>query len=67
MRVLRFQAPCIFVMLCDLGGSTCPLWASGGLSISRFSHSWPWPGVRGSPSELPLSLEAEVALGWYLE
>lgn len=35
MRVLMCQAPCVPVMLCDLGGGTCPLWALDGLSIKQ--------------------------------
>lgn len=58
MGMLGCQVPCVLVMLCDLEGSTCPLWVIGGLIYpsSRFRHNWPWVG---SPSEVP----TEVALG----
>lgn len=35
MEVLRCQAPCVPVMLCDVGGSTHHLWAFGGLYIKQ--------------------------------
>lgn len=40
MGVLRCQAPFVPVMLCDLGGSALPLWASGGSSIQQIQTQW---------------------------
>lgn len=52
MGVLRCQAPLIPVMLCDLGGSTHLLWASGGSHIKQTQTQWAL-GVGESPSKLP--------------